>query len=60
MKCPICGGENINQPFKTWNYAIYHVSRYKCSECGEVFNTYASDGISFTIPKGSEVDSTEK
>lgn len=60
MKCPICENENKSKPFKTWTYAIYQVSRYKCSECGEVFNTYESDSISFTIPRGSQVDSSKE
>jgi|ACXJ01.1.fsa_nt_gi transposase-like protein len=53
MKCPICGKENNSPPIKEWTFNVFQVSRYKCSECGEYFNTYVGEKNSYTIPKTS-------
>lgn len=51
MKCPLCGAQNKNESFKSWHYNTYEVSRFKCSECGNMFNQYVDGEKRFTIPK---------
>jgi transposase-like protein len=53
MKCPVCSKENRNPPLKQWAFNVYEVSRYKCSECGNNFNTYVGEKNSYTIPKSA-------
>lgn len=60
MKCPTCGLENSNEPFKSWQFGTYLVKRVKCSECGENFNIYVGEGKSFTIPKRIDGDLSGK
>ena len=54
MKCPVCNKENQNPPLKQWAFNVYEVSRYKCSECGNNFNTYVGEKNSYTIPRNPE------
>ena len=53
MKCPICGKENSSPPIKEWTFNVFQVSRYKCSECGDHFNTYVGEKNTYTIPRSS-------
>lgn len=52
MKCPRCNYEISSSPVKKWNFNVYEVSRFFCSNCNSKFNLYEGpEGKSYTIPK---------
>jgi len=51
VNCPKCG-KDAKSPNKDWNYSIFKVKLYKCSNCGTSFKAYFKEGkLSHTIPK---------
>jgi transposase-like protein len=40
VKCPVCGQEFRGEPFKTWKFRFYKVSRFECKGCKAKFNIY--------------------
>ena len=51
VKCPKCGKEG-QALGKEWDYSIYHVKLFKCTEDRQTFKAYYRDGkITHTIPK---------
>jgi hypothetical protein len=49
VKCPNCGAE-VRAISKEWNYGIFHVKRYDCSNCKTWFREYHyKDKVSFVL-----------
>jgi hypothetical protein len=49
VKCPNCGAE-VRTISKEWNYGIFHVKRYDCSNCKTWFREYYyKDKVSFVL-----------
>ena len=55
VKCPVCDGELLSKPLKTWKFRSYIVGRYECQHCKVKFNVYESQKSRFTIPKAKRV-----
>jgi transposase len=51
MKCPRCGKEAAIT-HKEWDYSVFHVKLFNCSNCQKKFKAYYKKGeLSHTIPK---------
>jgi len=55
VKCIKCLKEISIKPINEWEFRFYHVSRYRCNNCGAYFNTYAAPGKkTWTVPKSKK------
>lgn len=50
MKCPYCGSENV-EAVNSWEMPKrgYKVTRYRCRNCGGLFNHYVGKGREFVL-----------
>jgi transposase-like protein len=51
VQCPYCNAE-VPKSTKEWDYASFHVKKFKCPKCERGFRAYYFEGkLSHTIPK---------